>query len=67
VKKESYQRVFHTDDEIDKLKSLRIGLQTVDAQNLSTKQINQQFQNPSMPLLSYNVAIKAMPMTYAWR
>jgi len=34
--KESFQIVGKTDDEIDKLKSLRIGLHMVDAQNLST-------------------------------
>jgi len=31
--KESFQIVGKTDDEIDKLKSLRIGLHMVDAQN----------------------------------
>jgi len=34
--KESFQIVGKTDDEIDKLKSLRISLDRVDAQNLST-------------------------------
>jgi len=34
--KESFQIVGKTEDEIDKLKSLRIGLHMVDAQNLST-------------------------------
>jgi len=34
--KESFQILGKTDDEIDKLKSLRIGLHMVAAQNLST-------------------------------
>jgi len=34
--KESFQIVGKTDDEIDKLKSLRIGLHRVDAQNIIT-------------------------------
>jgi len=34
--KESFQIVGKTDDEIDKLKNLRIGLHMVDAQNLNT-------------------------------
>jgi len=34
--KESFQIVGKTDDEIDKLKSLRMGLQIVRAQNLRT-------------------------------
>jgi len=33
---ESFQIVGKTDDDIDKLKSLRIGLHMIDAQNLST-------------------------------